>query len=76
MGCPAIPFGMRRVPGGSLKADENEMETIALAKDLSATGLSLRKVGARLMELGRRPKVSTRWHARTVQSLLRAQVVA
>ena len=47
-----------------------------IAKDLHATGLSLRKIGAKLLELGHAPKVSAKWHARTVQSLLRAQVVA
>ena len=44
--------------------------------DLSARGLSLRKIGARLLALGRTPKASTRWHPRTVQSLLRAREVA
>ncbi len=71
-----VPYGWRKLPGGSLEADDHEQETIAIAKDLRATGLSLRKIGARLMELGRVPKLAAQWHARTVSSLLRAQVVA
>ena len=70
------PYGWRRRPDGTLEPETDEQETIAIAKDLHATGLSLRKIGARLLEMGRRPKVSAQWHARTVQSLLRAQVVA
>ncbi len=70
------PFGHRRARGGGLEPDEVEQETIAIAKDLSAAGMSLRKIAVRLLELERRPKKARRWHARTVSSLLKAQVVA
>ncbi len=67
---------LRLLPDGALEPDEHEQETIRIARDLSAEGLSLRKIGARLLALGRTPKASTRGHPRTVQSLLRAREVA
>ncbi len=71
-----VPFGWRLLPGGLLEMHDHEQETIRVARDLRAEGLSLRKIGARLHELGRQPKQSSRWHPRCIQSLLRSQVVA
>jgi DNA invertase Pin-like site-specific DNA recombinase len=64
------PFGWR-AEGKELVADPREQEVIALARCLSAEGLSSRQVAARLEEAGHRPKTGERWSSVQVGRVLR-----
>ena len=57
--------GRRRV-----EADAEGQETVALARELRAEGLSLRQIAARLTEAGHPTKRGGKWQAETVAYLL------
>jgi site-specific DNA recombinase len=70
-----MPYGWRTGPDGvALMPHVIEQEIILQARNLTATGLSLRAVGARLEADGMLPRSGKKWHAETVRDLLAAQV--
>lgn len=69
------PYGWRDV-GGRLEAHEEEQATIAIALELRAAGLSLRKVGQLLAERGAAPRTGGAWHPQSVKVVLSARVAA
>ncbi len=72
-----VPFGWALdLDGVHLVADDGEQQVIAIATELREAGLSLRAVGAALADRGLLPRSGGRWHAKTVRSLLAAEVAA
>jgi site-specific DNA recombinase len=67
----SVPFGKRLGPDGRLEDDPAEQEVIGLGGELKTEGLSVRAIAA---ELNRRqiPSRGNRWHATTIQRLLKA----
>jgi DNA invertase Pin-like site-specific DNA recombinase len=68
----AVPYGFKAV-GRSvrrLERDEAEQAIIARAKALQAEGLSLRAIGRKLAEEGRRPRSGGAWHPETISNIL------
>jgi DNA invertase Pin-like site-specific DNA recombinase len=59
------------VNGGGVEANDTELTIIHRARQLRASGLALRAVGVTLEQEGHRPRLGGRWHAKTVQGLLR-----
>jgi DNA invertase Pin-like site-specific DNA recombinase len=71
------PYGYHLAADGiHLEPDTDEQAMIALARELKAAGLSLRKVGERLAAAGYLPRTGGQWHAETVKALLKAEVAA
>jgi len=71
------PYGWRVADdGASLVLHEAEQEAIAIARELRAAGLSLRKVGAALEDRGILPRTGERWHPEKVKRLCTAKVAA
>lgn len=67
------PYGYRLdADGRTLLPHPGEASTIRAARDLRASGLSLRAVGAALEARGLAPRSGGRWHAKTVRALLEA----
>ena len=66
-----VPFGYR-VVGGRLKPIAKEQAVIEHARQLRATGLSLRKVGAQLADLGFTPRKGGGFHPQQVANMLAA----
>lgn len=69
------PYGWALAGDGSLVVNDAEQEAIAVAHELRAAGLSLRKVGAMLASRGLAPR-SGKWHPQKVKNLLAARVAA
>tara|TARA_R100001086_G_scaffold20849_2_gene10098 strand:- start:85 stop:789 length:705 start_codon:yes stop_codon:yes gene_type:complete len=71
-----VPYGWNVGPDGStLVAVQDEQATIRMAQDLRSNGLSLRKVGAALVESGHRPRSgAAKWSASSVAKVLEARV--
>ena len=73
------PLGFRTIalPDGTMKleVDEEEMKTVALARELSAHGFSLRKIAAILTANGHKTKRGGQWEAATVNRLLALRYV-
>jgi site-specific DNA recombinase len=68
------PYGWRLAADGrNLEVNEQEQCIMAIASDLKAAGLSLRKIGERLAEEGLLPRCGGQWHAKTVRALLMAR---
>ncbi len=71
------PYGWRVAGDGvSLEPHAAEQEAIAVARDLRAAGLSLRKVGAELAARGVLPRTGKGWHPEKVKRLCAAKVAA
>ena len=68
-----VPFGWRIGYGGVLVADVQEQRVIALAKQLSGQGRSLREIGDRLIGEGLRPRGDGLWQAQQVKRILRSE---
>lgn len=61
--------------GTTLVAVDQEQDTIRMAQDLRGRGLSLRKVGAALVQAGRLPRSGrAKWNASSIQVVLGARV--
>lgn len=54
-------YGLRNNEGGTLAADSDELRAVERIRALRADGLSLRAIGARLLEEGIRPRRASRW---------------
>lgn len=68
----SIPYGYRVASDGkTLIADTDEQETLAMVRQLEASGLSLRAIAARLETAGRRSR-GTGWHPQTIKNILKA----
>lgn len=66
-----IPYGYTLAEDGiALEPNEPERETVRLAVELRAQGLSLRRVGAWLLAAGHPPRSGRAWDAHQVESLL------
>ena len=67
----SVPFGKRVGADGRLEDDPAERDVVGLVGRLKAEGLSVRAIAA---ELNRReiPSRGKRWHATTIQRLLKA----
>jgi site-specific DNA recombinase len=68
----AAPFGYRR-EGDSLVEEPTEQVALREAVRLDNEGLSFRKIGARLDEMGVRPHRGSAWHASSVRAVLRSK---
>lgn len=64
-----VPFGFRK-DGSDLIPDSHEQEMIAIARHLKDDGLSLRKIGSVLSEMGYDPRLGGEWSAQQVKSIL------
>ncbi|MCP4242914.1 MAG: recombinase family protein [bacterium] len=64
-----VPYGKRR-RGSNLVDHAEEQATIAMARDLRASGLSLRLVGAALSNAGRSPRRGGPWAAVQIRRML------
>lgn len=71
------PYGWRVSDDGTdLEPNPEEQEAIAIARELRAAGLSLRKVGASLAARGVLPRTGKSWHPEKVKRLCAAKVAA
>ena len=69
------PYGWQLAADGEhLEANRAEQAIVQAALELKAAGLSLRKVGEHLESKGLLPRSGGRWHAKTIQGLLGAEV--
>lgn len=66
------PFGYS-VVDGRLVENEHEQRCVALARSLRDDGLSLRAIGAKLVDAGFATRKGGKWHASSVRCLLAAQ---
>ena len=67
----SVPYGWTVAADGvHLEPNQGEQELISLARDLRSSGLSLRKVGARLEGQGALPRNGKKWHPQSVKNLL------
>lgn len=64
-----VQYGFRR-EGDRLVPDSREQEMISIAQTLKDNGLSLRKVGATLLDMGFAPRNGGVWNAQQVKNLL------
>jgi len=70
----------RRIPYGfnlsqdkmHIEPNRYERKTAEMARDFRKGGLSLRKIGLKLSEVGRKPRNGLKWHAETVKMLMLA----
>lgn len=70
------PYGWQLgTDGVHLEPNDGERAVIDAARELRAAGLSLRKVGAALVERGALPRRGTAWNPKTVRSLICSQVL-
>jgi DNA invertase Pin-like site-specific DNA recombinase len=68
-----VPYGSRLAADGTtLEADPAEVEVLRVARELRASGLSLRKIGAELHARGMAPRGGGAWHATAVARLVDA----
>jgi DNA invertase Pin-like site-specific DNA recombinase len=70
------PLGYRTVQtdaGAQLVSDEAEQETVRMARELRAAGLTLRAIAARLASAGRTTKRGGRWQPETIAKVLRTR---
>lgn len=70
------PYGYQVAADGGLEPCEAEQAIIADARELRASGLSLRRIGEELAARGHLPRSGGRWHAETVKSAVNAEVAA
>lgn len=72
-----VPYGWQLAEDGAyVEPCDAEQAILRAALELKFSGLSLRKVGARLEARGMLPRSGRRWHAKTVRDLLSAEVAA
>lgn len=65
----AIPYGYRR-EGDSLVLEPSEQAVIAMAKELSASGASLRSISARLAETGHLSRTGRPFTAQAIKNMV------
>ena len=71
------PYGWTLAEDGAhLAPHQGEQAIIQAAQELKAQGWSLRKIGAGLVVRGMLPRAGGEWHAKSVRSLLVAEVAA
>lgn len=63
------PLGYRTAADGTITTDPEELATVARARELRASGLSLRAVAEALTAEGRQTKRGGRWQANTVRKV-------
>lgn len=69
------PYGWRLSSDGrTLELHPQEQVMVRQARELRASGLSLRKVGGELVRRGLLPRRGPKWHPESVKSLLLAEV--
>lgn len=69
------PYGWQvAADGRTLEANPAEQKVIRIARELKESGLSLRKVAARLAERGMLPRSGRSWHAQSVKGLVNSEV--
>jgi hypothetical protein len=68
-----LPYGFWRQEDGSVGRDEREQLNQATARDLRATGLSLRAIAAELTRQGMLPRDAAAWSAQTISAILSGQ---
>lgn len=67
-----VPYGFTlALDGVKLLKDKTEQRLIALCKSLREQGLSLRKIAAKLLEQGFKPRGNT-FNAQTIKNILAA----
>lgn len=67
----SVPYGFRLADDGrTLLEHEGEQEVIRIARELRATGMSLRAIGAELEARGLRTRKGTAWAAPQVQRMV------
>lgn len=64
------PYGFELGEDGSLVEVQSEQEAIRKARDLKASGLSLRAIAKELESAGHSPRCGRGWHPKTIASLL------
>ena len=72
------PLGYRTEAGPDgpvVVEDPEELETVRLARELRASGLSFRKVAAALVDAGRPTKRGGKWEAATVKRLIEPRYI-
>lgn len=66
----SVPYGSRLAADGvHLEAHPEELEVLALVRELRAAGLSLRAIGARLTAAGCTPRGGAGWNPNTIARL-------
>lgn len=71
----SVPYGSRLASDGrTLEPCPEEQEWIAIACELRAEGLSLRKIGAQLEARGMLPRRGGKWQATQISRLLAVEV--
>jgi DNA invertase Pin-like site-specific DNA recombinase len=66
----SVPYGSRLAADGvHLEAHPEELQVLALVKELRAEGLSLRAIGARLTAAGCTPRGGAGWNPNTLARL-------
>ncbi len=66
-----VPYGYRD-EGGLLAEDEAEQVIVARARELRASGLSLRRIRGALLDEGHRPRTGKRWHVQVLARMVAA----
>lgn len=68
------PLGFR-TEGGQVVQDPDEQETVGLARQMRAEGVTLEGIANRLTAEGRKTKRGGKWHAQTVKLLLSSRYI-
>jgi hypothetical protein len=69
--CGGVPYGFGLHPDGiHLVENQTEQNAIAVAKELRAAGLTLRRIGDELLKRGICPRRSALWQCSTVRNIL------
>jgi DNA invertase Pin-like site-specific DNA recombinase len=64
------PYGWRlSADGQHIEPEPREQSTVALARKLRRSGMSLRHIGNRLAQRGYTPRTAKRWHPQTITSI-------
>jgi DNA invertase Pin-like site-specific DNA recombinase len=66
------PYGWRlSADGNHIEPEPREQATVALARRLRRSGMSLRRIGHRLAKRGYTPRTAKYWHPQTITSITR-----
>ena len=64
------PYGWRLSADGlHIEPEPREQATVALARRLRRSGMSLRRIGNRLAQRGYTPRTAKHWHPQTITSI-------
>lgn len=70
-----VPFGYSVSDDGMLQPVAWEQDVLSLVRALRAEGVSLRKIAAKLAELGFSPRKGTKWHPQQIKHMLATRLV-